>query len=125
MFEKASRMKLRFDTAVGKLMVEDLWDLKDEDLDNIYRDLMGQKKVGEEVTLLTPPRKETDTLNLSIEIVTHIVKTKLDEETRKKDRAARLLQKRKLLEIIAAKENEALAGRTLDDLRKEVEALED
>lgn len=49
MFEKASRIKLRYSTNRGVLSVEDLWDLSLEQLDPIAQDAELESKSYEEL----------------------------------------------------------------------------
>jgi len=51
MFEKATKMKLRW-TERGRIGVEDLWDLAPEDLDQIFKNLSRQTKAAQEESLL-------------------------------------------------------------------------
>ena len=81
MFEKASRLKLRFNTPVGLLGVEDLWDLPltskaafATNLDDLARDL--SKRVAETEESFVPKDVKT---NLSFDIIKHIIKTRLEE----------------------------------------------
>jgi len=57
MFEKAARLKLRFNFK-GILSVEDLWDLSLESLDLIYKNLSAEAKKSKEVSLLEIKTKE-------------------------------------------------------------------
>ena len=86
MFEKASRMKLRFNTQRGVLSVEDLWDLPLIQLDNIAIAL--NKKLQESKT-----------------------------ESEKK------AKRQKILDLMAKKQDAELEGKSLEELAKELEAL--
>ena len=57
MFEKASRLKLRFEYK-GLCSVEELWDLSVQELDNIYKVLNSKAKAMREESLLQEKTKE-------------------------------------------------------------------
>ena len=122
MFEKASKIKLRFPFK-GSITVEDLWDLSARELDAIYRTVSKEIKSIQEDSLLE--RKSGGTvLELQIDIIKHIYNAK-QEETEKKEKAvARREQIRQLDDIIAQKENTALTEKSLDDLKKMRDELE-
>ena len=86
MFEKASRLKLRFETSKGFLSTEDLWDLNLISLDNIYRVVNKKIKDMQEDSLLAIRTKDEDELRLKIEIISHIVKVKQEEAAAFKQR---------------------------------------
>lgn len=120
MFEKATRMKLRWKASNGTLTVEDLWDLKLEPLDKIAKDLRKELKESEEESFIKPSRKTaayTETL-LKFEVVKHIITVKLEEA----EVAALAKEKRekraRIMEIIKQKEDQELSGKGLDELRK-------
>lgn len=121
-FEQATRNKVRF-AFKGNLSVEDLWDLRVEDLDAIYRELNGQLKQANEDSLLAKPTRAAETLALKVEIVKHIVTVKLAEAEEKKTAAQKLAQKRRITEILAEKQDQALSQKTEDELRKMLEEL--
>jgi len=122
MFEKATRMKLRFDYK-GLCSVEDLWDLSLKDLDNIYKKLNKQSKEQEEASLLNEPTKENAVLSLKMSIVKHIVELKLAEKQRREEASERAAKKQKILDIMAEKQDEQLKSMSLDDLNKLVNEL--
>lgn len=117
MFEKATRNKLRFNYK-GLCSVEDLWDLPLTALDKIYRDLKSELKEQHEDSLLNEKSKKTDTLNLKVDIIRHIVETRLQEEKEKEDQAARAAKKQKILSIIAEKEDKELYEKPKEELEK-------
>lgn len=97
MFEKAMRKHVTFNFR-GQISTEDLWDLSVEHLDSIYKGLKSKLKQASEESLLQEVTPEDEALNLQIEIVTYIVRTKQAEA------AARLQAKE-----ISAEEQEYLA----------------
>jgi Rps23 Pro-64 3,4-dihydroxylase Tpa1-like proline 4-hydroxylase len=116
MFEIATRTKMRFPFK-GMVSVEDLWDLSVKDLDSIFKTLNAQVKKSQEESLLTTKTKEDETLATQIEIVKHIVKTKLDEvETAKQSKELKE-KKQKIMEIIAAKQDESLHNASVEELQ--------
>lgn len=131
MFENATRSKLRFESSVGFLTVEDLWDLpltstrKVSTLDNVAREVNRQLKAESEESFVV---KSTNTkkkdLETKLEIVKYIIQVKLDEQEAARSRAARAEEKKKLLEILEAKETQNMVSMDVDDIRKRLAELD-
>lgn len=122
MFIKASREKMRF-SYKGILMVEDLWDLPVTELDKIYKNLNAKAKESAEESLLSEST-EDETLNTQIEIIKYIVSVKLEERDKAKKAKERKEQKEKIMSIIASKQDEALQGKSIDELTKLLDELD-
>ena len=128
MFEKASRLKLRFSTSKGDITVEDLWDLKltsrnGFDLDSVAKSLnTAVKESGEESFVLKRNTKNA-ILDLKFEIVKHIIKVKMDEAEVAEKSAENKSKKETIMTIIANKQNEELEGKSVDELTKMAESL--
>ena len=116
MFEIATRTKMRFPFR-GMISVEDLWDLSVKDLDSIFKTLNTQVKKSQEESLLATKSKEDETLAVQIEIVKHIVKTKLDEAETAKQSKELKEKKQKIMEMIAEKKDEALRNASVEELQ--------
>jgi len=124
MFEKASRLKLRFETSKGFLSTEDLWDLNLISLDNIYRVVNKKIKDMQEDSLLAIRTKDEDELRLKIEIISHIVKVKQEEAAAFKQRQVRRAELELLKSLKEEKQVAALKDMSLEDLDKRIEELE-
>lgn len=122
MFEKASRMKLRF-TYKGVCSVEDLWDMRLTELDSLFKALNTQLKAREGESLLGAVSPADKVLDLQIEIVKHIVKTRLAERDAARALAEKADKKQKILEIIAHKQDAVLFDTPLEELMKMAEEL--
>lgn len=129
MFEKATRQKLRFQTEKGLLSVEDLWDLPltsnhgRTNLDDIARGLHSQLKNSDDVSFVVKERKSNESVQLAFDIVKHIIDVKLVERDAAQLAATTKEKKQQIMQLIANKEQSALAEMPLDDLRKMVEAM--
>lgn len=122
MFEMATRTKMRF-TFKGVISVEDLWDLNVSNLDLIFKSLNSQLKQVKEESLLNTKTKEDKELDVKIEIVKHIVKVKLEEESLKTKAKLQKEKKQKILEILADKQDESLQNKSVDELKAMLEDL--
>ena len=76
MFEKASRLKLRFRAQSGSITAEDLWDLSLTQLDNIAVFLNRELRGTEDSFLET---RKDQTLELRFNIVKHVLDVKKAE----------------------------------------------
>lgn len=122
MFEKAVREKVRFNYK-GVLSVEDLWDLRPAELDNIYKILNANLKDTQEESLLEEQTDEDELLRLQVELVKHIVKVKLAEKKANEEKVEKAVKKQKILSVIAKKQDEALLEMSEDELKKLVEEM--
>lgn len=122
MFEIATRTKMRFPYK-GHISVEDLWDLGVKDLDNIFKTLNAYAKKSQEESLLATKTKEDEIVSVQIEIVKYIVNTKLAEADAAKQSRELKEKKQKIMEIMSAKQDEALHNMSVEDLQKMLDGL--
>lgn len=122
LFIKATRNKYRFPYK-GQASVEDLWDLSLRELDTIFKALNAQVKQTNEESLLATKSKEDSILDAKIAIVKHIFQVKQSEAEAAKTAAANAAQRQRIGEIIAAKEDAALQGKTVEELRALYDSL--
>lgn len=122
-FETATKEKLRFPYK-GMISAEDLWDLSQNQLDTIYKALNAEKKTTEEDSLLGQHSKEEQTLHTKIEIVKHIFAAKQVETEARRQKAVNDEKKRRIMELIASKEDAALGEKSIEDLKKMLAELE-
>ena len=131
MYKFAAQNKLRFESIRGHLTVEQLFELPLKsnsgfDLDTVARTINTELKgVGEESFVednSADPRKKS--LEVSLEIVKDVIKTKQEENAARLDKAHRQERKRKILDIMAAKQDEKLTSASLEELERELALLD-
>jgi len=123
MFEQASREKLRFNTQIGILTVEDLWGLTLVQLDTIAKSLNKKIKESEEESFIKESSNADKTTKLQFEIVKHIIETKLTEQQINKEKKEKLKQKQVLLELLERKQLENQLSLSEDELIKKISEL--
>ena len=123
-FEKATKGHLRFGTSIGTLSIEDLWDIKLEQLDALAIEL--KKKVEDDTTVsFIHEKKGVDpTLQLSFDVVKRVIEIRLAEAAAKKKAAENRAQKARIMELIAKKQDEAFSEKSLEELRGELDQLD-
>ena len=123
LFEIATRNRYRFNYK-GVMTVEDLWSLRVEDLDAIFKMLNRQKKTADEDSLLATKSAEDQDLANKIDIVRYIVSVKLAEAEERVSAAEKKAQRDKIMEIVAKKKDKALEDMGIDDLMKKLKELD-
>ena len=122
LFEIATRNRYRFNYK-GVMTVEDLWSLRVEDLDAIFKMLNRQKKTADEDSLLATKSAEDQDLANKIDIVRYIVSVKLAEAAERVSAAEKKAQRDKIMEIVAKQQDKALEDMGIEDLMKKLEEL--
>lgn len=122
-FKIATKEKYRFPYK-GMISTEDLWDLNVNQLDGIYKTLNAEKKTTEDESLLGQHSKDEQTLLTKIEIVKFIFTAKQAEIEARKQKAVNNEKKRRIMELIASKEDAALGEKSVDDLKKMLAELD-
>lgn len=123
MFEKASRMRLRFNTDKGVLTVDDLWDLPltsttgRANLDDIARSLHKKIQQEETVSFVSPNTNKIPAELLQFEIVKHIIDVRLAENAEKAKAQENREKKQRILGLITEKQDEAMRGKSLEELK--------
>ena len=123
MFEKASRLKVRFDTGKGQVAIEDLWDLPltsktgRANLDDIARGLHKQLKNDDDVSFVVKDKKSDTIVQLKFDIVKHIIEIRLAENEANTKARENAEQKQRILQLITEKQDDDLKGKSLDELK--------
>jgi hypothetical protein len=130
-FERASRAKLRFASDVGELTTEQLWDLPligkggRPDLDTVARTVNTElKSIVEGSFVETTPDPRKTELELKLEVVKHIIASKIAAQEIAKKAAETAERKRKLLSALANKEEQTLAGMSKEEIEAEIAKLD-
>ena len=131
MFDKATRLKIRFETSRGQITVEDLWDLpltssaNKPNLDDIAKGLHREIRNSAETASFVAPVSGAvnEELQLKFDVVKHVIEVRVAERNAAAEAAKRRETKQRLLEIIAMKEDESLRGKSLEELKAMAEAM--
>jgi hypothetical protein len=129
MFEKATRQQLRFNSKKGLLSVEDLWTLPlkasgtSVDLDEVAKIVHKELKDSEEVSFVAPVTSSNTAAQLKMDIVKHIISVKLAEQAAAQKARETKEKKQMIMQIIAQKQNDALANSSVEDLQKMLDNL--
>lgn len=129
-FLQASRLKLRFPSSKGELTTEQLWDLPLSsktgfDLDSVARAVYSQMNAVAEpsfVAVRSNPLK--DKLELSLEIVKHVIATKMAENEVANKRAAAKAERDRLTAILADKQDADLRSLSADEIKRRLIELD-
>lgn len=123
LFELASRFKLRFNSNKGQLTVEDLWDLSLTSINNIAMVVNKELKDASQESFIVTKSKDTHLLELRLEILKYIIKTKQEESEEAKTKSVQAAHKQMLLELKANKQMQALQSLSLEDIDKQLAEL--
>ena len=125
MYKIASRKKLRIATNRGNLSVEQLWDLSKDEIGElaiaIRKRIADQRGVSgdSELDFLKPSAPKEETIDeLTFRILKDIYTTKQAEEDKAHRRAAARENNRKILELIAKKQDQELENKSIEELEK-------
>lgn len=130
MYKYIAQNKVRFPSNRGALTVEQLFDLpltspNGFDLNSVAKEINSHlKTAGEEsfveVATIDPERKR---LEVSLEVIKDVIKTKQEEKAARQNLLEKAEKRRKILDIINAKKDEALSAASLEDLEKQLAEL--
>lgn len=126
-FEKAAKVRLRFDTQKGQLVVEDLFDLSLQSLDRLAQAVNRNLKAEAEESFLpdTNKARKAQTYNdLRLEVLKHVIDVKLKEQDAAKQREDRKAKLESLKALAANKQSEAFAAQSLEEIMAQINALE-
>lgn len=130
LYVTATRGKFRFPSNAGHLTLEQLWDLPLShrtglDLDNVAKTINADlKSLSEESFVSTTKNARTPELEAKLEIVKHIIATKLAEADAVKKAADRKAERQKIMDALARANDAELASLSKDDLLKRLAALD-
>lgn len=131
MYKFAAQNKLRFPSVRGLLTTEQLFELplkssSNFDLDSVARGINTELKTMVEESFVessySSPRKSE--LELALDIVKDVIKTKQEENAVRRDKAARAEQRKKILDAIGAKKEAQLSQASLEELEKKLTELD-
>lgn len=129
-FEKAAKLKLRFPSNRGQLTTEDLFDLpltskSGFDLDSIAKAVNRELKDSSEESFVAPAKPASAIDSLRLEIVKSVIATKVAERDERAAKAEKKQKRDRLLELLANKEDAALAELTPEQIREQLAALDE
>jgi len=128
-FERASRLKLRFTIGNGTIVTEDLWDIPLTNqrsawsLDSTAKSLHKEMKEMDEVSFVAPTSGRDEVLQLKFDIVKHIIDVRLAENAAAATERATAERKQKLLEALARKQDANLEASSEEEIRAMIDAL--
>jgi hypothetical protein len=123
MFDKATKLKLRFDSPKGQLSVEDLWDLplqtkvpNKASLDEIAMNLDSELQTTGVKSFVTNSTKTNSVVSLKLDVVKYIIEQKLAENAAERTERDAKEREQKILGLIADKRDDQLKGKSIEEL---------
>lgn len=126
LFEMASQSKFRYPYK-GLISTEDLWDLKPDELDAVYKALNKQlNSIEEEGLIQTKSADEgvkANELKNKMAIIKYIFASKQQAAELNRMAAENAMKKKRIMEVLAQKQNDALQNMSEEDLQKMLNEL--
>lgn len=131
LYKYAAQTRLRFPSAKGQLTAEQLFDLPlrsiaGADLDSVAKGINAQlKQAGEESFVedtSADPKKTA--LKAALDLVKDVIATKQAENRAQLAKAQKAVERKKLLDVIAAKKDEQLSKASLEELERKLAELD-
>jgi len=122
MFEQAARRKLRFDSSIGPISAEDLWDLDltsrrgKPNLNDIAITVHGRLEKST-VSFVDDEATADPDMVLRLDILKHVIAVKKTEAKAAADASEKAGKKQQILGILARKADAALESSSEDELR--------
>jgi hypothetical protein len=130
-FEYATRNKIRFQSSKGLLSVEQLWEVplrsKDDfNLNELAKNANRDLKMASEESFVETARTPAHTrLEVTFELVKHVIAAKIEDEKAARTRAENKIKKDKLLAVLAEKQDGKLSELSIQELQKQIAALDE
>jgi hypothetical protein len=120
-FELASRTSLRFSSNKGQLTTEDLWNLpltstRTSSLDSLAVQYYTEMQASDSVSFVTPANNNNSGADVKLAILKHIIGVKQTENAATKLASDNKAKKARILQLIAEKQDTALAGKSEEEL---------
>jgi len=115
-FKAATQQKLRFSTTKGVLNTEQLWDLSVEDLDRLAIALEDEYKASGKKSFLVAKSVKDKKIKLMFDVVLDVLTTKVEEAQALSEAKEIKEHNKKILELIAEKQDETLKGKSIRQL---------
>lgn len=131
LFERASRYQYKFDSNVGQIGVDQLWNLPlthatKVSLNDIARrvyDRLGRARENVDFVGASTEDPTVPVLRDKLEIVKRVIAVRKAENDAKDRERNRSQQKEKLVALLSEKEDEALRGKSAEEIRQLLAAL--
>jgi hypothetical protein len=132
LFERATRKKYRFNSPMGELTVEQLWGLpltstntNVANLDDIAIQLHQVVESTPTTSFVKKNVSSNSETKDKLDIVVHVIDTKITEAEESNKRQANKQTKQQLLALVEQKKLEALGQSSIDELLAQIAKLED
>ena len=127
-FEAAARIKLRFATSVGNITVEDLWGLPlasktKLNINDIAKGIAKKIRDSDEDNFVGVKSSDNEILELKLDIIKHVIKVRQDENATRKSAIDNKAKKEKILAVLAKRQDDALEGKSEEELLEELKVL--
>lgn len=128
-FEKATQEKFRYPSTKGLLTTEQLWELpltakSGFSLDDVAKAVNAElKAIDTESFVATETNPAKATLETKLEVVKHVIAVRLAEDQAAKAKAAKKLEKEKLLAVLDRKQDAVLENLTEAELLARINNL--
>ena len=116
-YKQAIQQKVRFTTNRGVLTPEQMFDLPLGELDALAVKLEQEHKDSGGKSFLDKKTPKDKIIKLKFKVVLDILETKSEEANAATEAAENKAHNEKILELIAGKEDEALAGKSIKQLK--------
>jgi len=130
LFLEAAKSKMRFDSSIGTLTVEDLFDLpltseKKASLNSVGAILVRKIKDHEEENLVAVPTPELRAAKMKLDVVKAVIEVKQEENRKAKTLAAKKARRERIMGLLKEKDDQADLKKSRDELLAELDGLTD